>query len=970
MTVAFFAWNPFQVYQIQTIAENLSDATLLIEKRKNIDFDRLFGADFLEKCKTPVKLISRSDMETIDGKYEAIVCQTAFPYMENLSKTKIISMQYSMSKEFHQYGPWRALCDLNLVYGSYSEERVSYFGPCEKVGNPRFDRWFSGALNQAQKSKIKNFLSDAKRTVLYLPTWGNLSSISQFATSISELSDHYNIITKVHHKTDSHELDKRSSLSEKGIRTTFGASDDLLYLLDAADVVLSDFSGAIFDAINVQKPVILLQKDVHKLIGAEKFGLESIEYARRSEIGPVVEQPTQLKKIVDKVLARELDFAAANARLRSECFSQHRECGATAAGYISDFLRSGSRNRSIHQIYVKEELRILRRQLESEKKKSAQLRRQLRRTDILQSVSSVKRQVGTKLADARKGIARTALQKIERALQRNPYVYKDIRSPRMGPSIVGKLLPSQSLINVADHYDALGDSESAINFYYMAFAKSKSAGLTPLIRALAKYNEMDRLRTLVADCMTYAQPLRMRLLSRIVRAAEAAHMDRDYIERFKEDTLEYAVSVATSASSTMLQKSRAARVLASMRRLEEAREVARSVKLNPSAATYVARSYERAKDRLGKKYFLLSTANLNDKPSIGPDDLMCYHNDRPVKARSLANVPLIEFFIPPYFFNEHVTDSAMHGRICQFWLDLYDAFQDVGVAVIPRHQFRLNAALPTGRYPAVSYHTTGNAAGWLHFKDSLVPGYFRADSSGYSGWSELASLKSLPEEVLSVPQRMIETTWKELQDKVIASGASKYPQPGSRTLESSPPYILFPLQVVTDTVAGLANIPMLRVLDILVRETPRMGCRLLVKRHPMCRSELVERHLARAAQHAHVQVLDHNIHDMIIHSIGVVTLNSGVGFESLLHGKNVITAALSEYRLATDYVETEADLVRALRNLNQPHDIERTKRFMYLYMRRCIEHANHSALRHFVQETFWDALVSYELPISARSYAV
>jgi glycosyltransferase involved in cell wall biosynthesis len=356
MSVAFYAWNPFQIFQVESIADNTPGAVYLIERRQRIDFDRIFPADFLSGLKRPVEFVDRADMGTLDGRFDVLVCQTIFPFIERLCRTRLASVQYSISKERHQHGSWRALCDLNLVYGDYSKDRIAPFGPCEIVGNPRFDRWFENGLDPQRLSSIRARLKPDRRTVLYLPTWGRLSSLSNFGKAIAELTDDFNVIAKVHHNTDSLEIRKKNVLGQEGLEDVFGASDDLLYLLACADIVISDFSGAIFDSINVGKPVILLQKEPEALIGAEKFSLESIEYALRDQIGKVVDDPAALKGAINKIISGEEDYSAPNKKLRTALFGRQVGCGQAAADALSRLIEKPP-SRPMYQIYLRDDLR-------------------------------------------------------------------------------------------------------------------------------------------------------------------------------------------------------------------------------------------------------------------------------------------------------------------------------------------------------------------------------------------------------------------------------------------------------------------------------------------------------------------------------------------------------------------------------------------------------------------------------------
>ena len=361
--IGFFIWNPFQFFQIRSIAENLPNAELLINKRSNIEFDRVFTRQLLSSIKTPIRYLSHDYFINDCPDHCAIIAQSPFRYMEYLDKTKLIGMQYSMAKERHQYGPWHAMCDLNLVFGSYSESKISPFSPCVQVGNPRFDNWFAKDHKVGSQVVSSRSLAPEKKTILYLPTWSKTSSISTFNHAIQSLSKNYNVIVKMHHLTDIFEKKQRDLLTKSKQIHSFGAGDDLLDLMKQADVILSDYSGAIFDSINVAKPVILLQSKADQLDQTDRFGYESIEYKRRNEIGIIVDHPNNLANAIQQVLTNKVDFTDANAALQRECFSHQKNCGKRAANEISAFLKHPLK-RDFHQIYLRDELRQTRKKLD------------------------------------------------------------------------------------------------------------------------------------------------------------------------------------------------------------------------------------------------------------------------------------------------------------------------------------------------------------------------------------------------------------------------------------------------------------------------------------------------------------------------------------------------------------------------------------------------------------------------------
>jgi tetratricopeptide (TPR) repeat protein len=331
-------------------------------------------------------------MARLDGSLAAVVCPNPFARMEQLRGTKCIGMQYSMAKDRYVNGPWRAMFDLTLTYGRYSAERISHFCPTAMVGNPRFHRWFADN-RPSSADQLGVSLDRSRPTLLYLPTWGEFSSIDIFMKAVIGLSNDYNVLIKVHHKTETHEAERKEALASQRTVHYFGAMDDLLPLLDAADVVMSDYSGAIFDAIYVRKPIVLLQSDPATVIG-KKFGFESIEYSRRDEIGPVVSSPDELETTLASVVSGDVDFRPSNERLRSEVFEYDCGTGAIAAKAIEEYV-SDSPVRPIHQIYLCDELKAdrLRRRKEKEqlkrwKKEASALREEINKAYLVSSTPS------------------------------------------------------------------------------------------------------------------------------------------------------------------------------------------------------------------------------------------------------------------------------------------------------------------------------------------------------------------------------------------------------------------------------------------------------------------------------------------------------------------------------------------------------------------------------------------------------
>jgi hypothetical protein len=330
---AFIGWNPFQFRQILGVALELENSCLLIEKRSDHIFH--FDESILTESGRPVVIWSRNRVEQLDGLFDVIVCQTPFTQMENITRSKIAMVQYGYAKEEHNYGQWRSAAGLCLAYGDYAARKLRPLCPVEITGNPVMDAWHTPEFHHEARARYGPLLDPAKKTLLYAPTWGELSTIDIYLDEVKSLSSEFNVLLKLHHNTDMLEKPKRND-AKSGIPLSFGANDSLLDLFSVSDLVLSDYSGAIFDALHCEKPVVLLHSETTLRFG-EKMGPGSLECASRHRIGPVIEESGILRKTVQDIFAGKVDFSRENRQLTDELYLQGPGATRRAAAALLDF---------------------------------------------------------------------------------------------------------------------------------------------------------------------------------------------------------------------------------------------------------------------------------------------------------------------------------------------------------------------------------------------------------------------------------------------------------------------------------------------------------------------------------------------------------------------------------------------------------------------------------------------------------
>lgn len=255
MTVAFLITNQYQIHHYVPIARCLPDPVFVVEVR-----ERDFGVDeaFIHEHipDVEVELVPKEHLAALDGRFEAIVCQTPILPNLRLRESLVVAQQYSLAKESYQYDVWRTFADLNLMYGPYSCERVGGFSHALPAGNPMFDRWFDRPRRSPDPTA-------AGAKGLYVPTYGSLSSIPVAAPSLASLDAE--ITVKLHHA----ETDEMAELLPPNCRV-LRADASPAELYEAADFVISDMSGAAFDALLAGRPLVLIDSaadaaDRHRL---------------------------------------------------------------------------------------------------------------------------------------------------------------------------------------------------------------------------------------------------------------------------------------------------------------------------------------------------------------------------------------------------------------------------------------------------------------------------------------------------------------------------------------------------------------------------------------------------------------------------------------------------------------------------------------------------------------------------------
>ena len=289
-SIGFLIEYPFHYYIYKNIYPHLPESEFIIDAvwiRRNVKnwAELLEGfTKFLNDEKVRFRVFHAGlDANEFFKNYQILVANTNKPVLDlpcNRNKKKVRVM-YGHSKDLWNFGPWSRRFDLALVYGPYSHKYVRNYTHSVIVGNARLDGWFSKEANQGARDALKIQLDPHKKTILYLPTHGNLCSLEFIQASIPKLLTDYNLLIKPHQLTlyaDTERLERfrRSIENYPETKNIIWVDDfaDLVDLFAVSDVVISDNSGAIFDAILTDKPIVLLDALADQFFEKEMWDVE------------------------------------------------------------------------------------------------------------------------------------------------------------------------------------------------------------------------------------------------------------------------------------------------------------------------------------------------------------------------------------------------------------------------------------------------------------------------------------------------------------------------------------------------------------------------------------------------------------------------------------------------------------------------------------------------------------------------
>ena len=927
MRIGFLVWNRFQVAHFAEIARQFDEPDFILTDR---DPRGLSGFDpaWLTKYGAYTRFVSETNLDSLDGQYDVILTQFTPGLAKSWTKTKLVMCQYSMAKPKTVYNARWFISDLSLVYGPYSDNLIGKMSATAQAGNSRFDPFFENRLDPDLLNKVRQSLDPRKKTVLFLPTWGDLSSRTRFEEQLASLAQTYNVIYQPHHLTPIREKEKGTSLGAGTISAeSFGPVLDIgPYLMSVADVVLSDMSGAIFDALYCRRPVVLLAQGAdyatHKK--AEPTALEISEHA---SIGPLVGETDDLNAAIARVLGPENPFRAANEEMVKRCFVQRGGCAPLAAEAIRA-VAEGKVEVPPLQLYAGSQVRglILPRALMTAKKDSVDpgdiLRSNMKMSPSLKVaadglrrfVAVLPQPAGTWiLKNMGWGAGLIGAKKVSEEL----YLW----SARRGSNSAAIMLAKKAI------YD--GRTEMAVELYRRAAMRSQMA-MRHHIKFVHRIGDFVGTGFAIESWMRQKRVKRSESFSQYASAASKMRYSRQTWRRTVQDLKAYWLNMKRQEDSKKRMK-----MLSRMGFVNTARAFG-------SAEHRETKELEEIVSNLGTMSHVLEAAAQNE--ALHSDERLCFSLKNGPMAVPLKQADRQRIFEMAILMNFTREDSeiseGLRPATVEFARHCFQALLSLGYTVLPCLQAGLRGAVPiSGRYPSMTWHSVANGIpGQFHLKVGTYRGHVVMDNAGYSGWASIAN-EPLEKLIAGIEAGEAEQQWQRLYKENVEGGLSKYQQAD----EAAPlvdDFIFLPTQVLDDTVSVHADVDSLTLIHELAAWNRKTGRPVVVKRHPLCKFQSVQDALDTYAAAGSIIVSNASIHDLIRKAACVVTVNSGVGAEALIHLKPVISTGGSDYAAATTRIRTCEELRDVLdRQAWRSVSDGDVKKFLWLYTKRYMPHS-------------------------------
>lgn len=303
--IAVIVEAPVQFFSIKNTLDRLIESgrvvDIIVPYLENYKVVTNAASEILKKHS--YKFITTSDIKERSYK----VCLAPYPVINFAEINAKYRIRYGYSiltaKPDPTYHPSKKLWfDAIICHGPQETEMMEAYTRAYNISPMKYD----GFTKKSHKGKP---------ILLYLPTSGDVSSADQAQEIIAALKDDFRIIVRMHAHIAHQQNEEEKARYDLIKKLADEVCDDMTPLTDwlqAADVVLSDNSGSIYEALYSQTPVAVFARDVK----SRKYGNILPLHATLIDEGiiPYSSNIDDLKNLIAKTLTPSVKKSQQQAR--------------------------------------------------------------------------------------------------------------------------------------------------------------------------------------------------------------------------------------------------------------------------------------------------------------------------------------------------------------------------------------------------------------------------------------------------------------------------------------------------------------------------------------------------------------------------------------------------------------------------------------------------------------------------------
>lgn len=197
------------------------------------------------------------------------------------------------------------------------------------TGSPRNDVFFNEIKNsdlgndKSVFQRIRNFKSQGKKIVFYLPTWRDTGGdpLAEANFNLSALKKFLNLnnavfMAKFHIRTDASQEHWQKLNSEEFL--FLPSNTDIYQILPHADILITDYSSVFFDFLLIDRPIIFFPYDFQKYIAKDReLYFDFNEFTP----GPKVYNFNELLSQLQRLLKGKDGYGQQRKKIKNLCFS-------------------------------------------------------------------------------------------------------------------------------------------------------------------------------------------------------------------------------------------------------------------------------------------------------------------------------------------------------------------------------------------------------------------------------------------------------------------------------------------------------------------------------------------------------------------------------------------------------------------------------------------------------------------------